>query len=108
MSQSGEPLYAKINRDLKTKRTRSICGTEASDLLLMTTTSATLSNLSTHDSGYKQNYYQNQAETKQIQNEAEYVTAVNNSSLQVNGSASDGPKTSSGIDNYNKNQNQWI
>lgn len=103
MSQSGEPLYAKINRDLKTKRTRSICGTEASDLLLMTTTS----NLSTHDAGYKHNFYQNQAETKQIQNEAEYVAAINNSSLQVNGSISDG-NTSAGIDNYNKNQNQWI
>lgn len=84
VSETGEPLYAKINRDLKTKRSRSICAANDNDLFLMTTGNHVT---------YNQNLYENHSEMKD---------PINNTLNNPNGSIA-------GSEKYGQtNQNQWI
>lgn len=113
MNEPGEPLYAQINRDLKTKRTRSNCGgiDGTNDMLLMTATTAMSSTTSTirSEEQFADTTSSSNVSTLKLKNRAKidigrselgggvdiYKNLNNNNNNNNN-------------NNANNNQNQWV
>lgn len=106
-NDTGEPLYAQINRDLKTKRTKSICGNDSELLLMTTTTSLTTTSVTTTStplSSKESNNYHNY--DKFVNSLSRKAQNIKNSSKSTDNA--DIYKNLNNNNNQASNQNQWV
>lgn len=109
MNEPGEPLYAQINRDLKTKRTRSNCGaTDGNDLLLMTATTAMSSTTSTiRSEEFIDTTSASNVSTLKLKNRAKIDIAKSELGVDVYKNLNNNNNNNNN-NNANNNQNQWV
>lgn len=104
MNEPGEPLYAQINRDLKTKRIRSNCGgSDGNDMLLMTATTAMSSTTSTiRSEEFIDTTSASNVSTLKMKNRSKIDIAKSELGVLNNNN------NNNNNNNANNNQNQWV
>lgn len=109
MNEPGEPLYAQINRDLKTKRMRSTCGgNDGNDLLLMTATTAMSSTTSTiRSEEYIDTTSASNVSTLKLKNRSKVDIAKSDIGADVYKNLNNNNNNHNN-NNANNNQNQWV
>lgn len=109
MNEPGEPLYAQINRDLKTKRMRSNCGgNDGNDLLLMTATTAMSSTTSTiRSEEFIDTTSASNVSTLKLKNGSKVAMAKPDIGADVYKNLNNNNNNNNN-NNANNNQNQWV